>query len=54
MDEDEPPDRRNAVLGLLAVVIIFAISWWVARELYLSGKMQDCMMSGRSNCTEIK
>jgi len=54
MDQEEPPDRRNAVLDLLAVVIIFAISWWVARALYLSGKLQDCMMSGRSNCAEIR
>ena len=52
MAEEEPPDdRRMALFGLLAVVILFAISWWVARELYLSSKLQDCMMQGRSNCS---
>jgi len=50
MAEEEPPDRRMALFGLLAAVIIIAVSWWVARELYLSSKLQDCMMQGRSNC----
>jgi hypothetical protein len=53
-DPEENPNRRAALLGLLVVVVVFAVSWWVARELYASGKLQACLMSGRSNCEPIQ
>jgi hypothetical protein len=43
-----------ALVGLVVVVVIFAVAWWLARELYATGRMQDCLMSGRSNCAPLQ
>jgi hypothetical protein len=51
MAEEEPPDRRMALFGLLTAVVIIAVSWWVARAMYHSSQVEDCLMSGRSNCS---
>jgi len=34
-------------------VVMLAIGLWLARELTASSKMQDCLMSGRTNCNVI-
>ena len=36
-----------------APVVLFAVGWFLARELYASGKLEDCLMSGRTNCAPI-
>ena len=53
-DEDERRTRRMSLIGLAAVVVVFAIGWWVARDLYESGRTEDCLMSGRSNCETLQ
>ena len=30
------------------------VGWWLARDLTSASKMQDCLMSGRSNCNVIE
>lgn len=47
-------DRRGAVAGLIIAVVILAIGWWLARDLTSASKMQDCLMSGRTNCNVIE
>ena len=44
----------QTMMGVLAVVILLALSWWVTHALYVSGKTEDCLMSGRSNCAEVR
>lgn len=50
---------KKTVIGaglwsLLALfVVLFAVGWFLARELYVSGKLEDCLMSGRTNCAPI-
>jgi hypothetical protein len=53
-DNDGSNDRRGAVVGLVAAILIVAIGWWLARDLSAVSKMQDCLMSGRTNCNVIE
>lgn len=51
-----PPgdSRRGAIAGLVIAIVILGIGWWLARDLTAASKMQDCPMSGRSNCNVIE
>lgn len=52
-DPDQAPNRRPAMAGLAIVVVLLVVGWWLARELTATSKMQDCLMSGRTNCNVI-
>jgi hypothetical protein len=55
MEEPEPKENRTpAIAGLLIAVILLVVGLWLARELTAASKMQDCMMSGRTNCNQIQ
>lgn len=47
-------NRRGAIAGLIIAILILGIGWWLARDLTAASKMQDCLMSGRSNCNVIE
>jgi len=53
-DPEQGGNRRTAIAGLAIAVILLAAGLWLARELTASGKMQDCLMSGRTNCNVIE
>jgi hypothetical protein len=44
---------RGPLVALGVVVVLFAVGWFLARELYASSKLEDCLMSGRTNCAPI-
>ena len=46
--------RRGAVAGLIIALAILGVGWWLARNLTSASKMQDCLMSGRTNCNVIE
>ena len=50
---DDEGNRRGALIGLGVIVLIFVVSWLVFRALHNSSRMEDCLMSGRSNCAPI-
>jgi hypothetical protein len=53
--EMEPRDNRKpAIAGLAITVVLLVVGWWLARELTAASKMQDCLMSGRTNCNQIQ
>jgi len=55
MAEDEPGDgRRGAIAGLIIAIVLLAVGVWLARDLAAASKMQDCVMSGRTNCNVIE
>ena len=55
MEEPEPKENRTpAIAGLLIAVILLGVGLWLARELTAASKMQDCLMSGRTNCNQIQ
>jgi hypothetical protein len=53
-DDPEPGgSRRGALAGLAIAVVLLAVGVWLAHELSAASKMQDCLMSGRTNCNVI-
>jgi hypothetical protein len=52
-DPEQSGSRRGAVAGLAIAVVLLAIGVWLAHELTAASKMQDCLMSGRTNCNAI-
>jgi len=46
-------NQRRSMMALGVVVLLFVIGWILARELYANGKIEDCVMSGRTNCVPI-
>jgi hypothetical protein len=49
----ETGNQRRSMIALGVVVLIFLVGWLLARELYAGGKMEDCVMSGRTNCAPL-
>jgi hypothetical protein len=47
-------NRRGAVVGLVIAVVLLAVGIWLARELSSASRLQDCVMSGRTNCNVIE
>jgi hypothetical protein len=52
--DDENPGRRGPLIALGVVVLLFVVGWVLARELYANGKLEDCLLSGRTNCEPIQ
>jgi hypothetical protein len=50
----QPKSQRSSLIALGVVVFLFVIGWILARELYSSGKLEDCLMSGRTNCVPLE
>jgi hypothetical protein len=42
------------MIALGVVVFLFVVGWLLARELYANGKLEDCLMSGRTNCQTLE
>jgi len=52
---DEAADRRlaNIVLGV-GLLLLIGIGWWLANALFEARQADNCMSSGRRNCTPIE
>ena len=53
---DSGPDstnRRASLVALGVVIVLFVIGWVLTRELYSNSKVEDCVLSGRTNCVPI-
>ncbi len=46
--------RTPAIAGLVVAAVLLVVGLWLARELTAASKMQDCLMSGRTNCNVIQ
>jgi hypothetical protein len=53
-ESDDGGNRRGALIGLLIAVVMLAVGLWLAHDLTAASKMQDCLMSGRTNCNVIE
>src|SRR5258707_12465275 len=53
-DPEEGGSRRGAIAGLLIAAVILAVGLWLAHDLTAASKMEDCLMSGRTNCNVIE
>ena len=52
-DDSQKANQRRSMIALGVVVVLFVVGWILARELYANGKIEDCVMSGRTNCVPI-
>ena len=46
-------NRRASLVVLGVVIVLFVIGWIVTQELYSNQKIEDCVLSGRTNCVPI-
>jgi hypothetical protein len=56
LDGSGPPGdpRRLALLGLLVILVLVAVSYFLVVALHRNAKLEDCLMSGRRNCAPIE
>ena len=53
-EQDGSGSRTPAIAGLAIAVVLLVAGLWLAHELTAASKMQDCLMSGRTNCNVIQ
>jgi hypothetical protein len=53
-DEDDEPSRRGPLIGLVVIVVIVLGGLWLTHVIHGSSAIQDCVMSGRTNCAPIQ
>jgi hypothetical protein len=51
--DDEDPPRRGPMIALVVIVLLVAAGLWLTQHLSAVSKIQDCLMSGRTNCAPI-
>ena len=52
-DEDDG-SRRGPLIAMGAIVLLVVIGWFITRALHNSTKLEDCLMSGRTNCAPLQ
>ena len=53
-NQGDGDNRRGAMAGRVIAIVLLAVGIWLARDLGAASKMQDCLMSGRTNCNTIE
>jgi hypothetical protein len=53
-EDNDPDDRRGALIGLGVVVLLVVVGWLLVHVLRDTSRVQDCAMSGRTNCAPIE
>jgi uncharacterized membrane protein len=48
-----PDPRRGAIIGLLVTLLLLILGLYLVKRLGDMGRVQDCAMSGRTNCDPI-
>ena len=52
-DRKQQASRRSSLIALGVVVVLFVLGWFLTREIYSNQKIEDCVLSGRTNCMPI-
>jgi hypothetical protein len=52
-NDDEEPSRRGPLIALVIIVIGVLGALWLTNVLSSVSHIQDCVMSGRSNCAPV-
>jgi len=50
---EERRRTRSNVAALIFAGILIVVGWLLVQKLGASGRMEDCLMSGRTNCAPI-
>jgi hypothetical protein len=51
--DDAPDDRRNALIGLGVALLLVVAGWLLVHWIRDTSRVQDCVMSGRTNCAPV-
>jgi hypothetical protein len=49
-----PDSRRPALIGLLVVLLLVVLGYFLMIALRQNANLEDCLMSGRRNCAPIE
>jgi hypothetical protein len=49
----QPDPRRAALVGMLVALLLVIVGLILVKKLGDAGQLQDCVMSGRTNCAPI-
>jgi hypothetical protein len=53
-DQDPGPgSRRGAVIGLILVLALVVVGYYLVNALRKNANLEDCLMSGRTNCAPL-
>ena len=52
-DDDGGASRRAALAGLVITLLIVIVGYYLMTALRDQGKVEDCLMSGRTNCAPL-
>jgi len=53
-DDDTAPDQRTkALIGIIVILVLAILGVVLIREMGKESKLEDCLMSGRTNCAPI-
>jgi hypothetical protein len=53
-DNEDQPSRRGPILGLILIVVLVVGGIWISHVICGASAIQDCVMSGRTNCAPIQ
>ena len=53
-DDEEDSSRRGPLIAMGVVVLLVVVGWFVTRALHNSTRLEDCLMSGRTNCAPVE
>jgi hypothetical protein len=53
-DHDQGGNPHAALAGLAIAVVLLVVGIWLAHELTTASRLQDCLMTGRTNCNTIE
>jgi hypothetical protein len=53
-ENEQGGGQQRALAGLAVAAVLLVAGLWLAHELTAASKMQDCLMSGRTNCNVIQ
>jgi hypothetical protein len=53
-DHDGQRSRSSAVIGLIVVLVLVVAAVYLFHALRKESRLEDCLMSGRTNCAPIE
>ena len=53
-EHDHEQSRTHALIGLVIVAVLVAAAVYLVHALRNESQLEDCLMSGRSNCAPIE
>jgi hypothetical protein len=53
-ENDQDQSRSRALIGLVIVAVLVVAAVYLVHALRKESQLEDCLMSGRSNCAPIE